>query len=143
MVESLLISHCITTPTWNGLLSLPTRVAGLAFSSAVYNVAVQKYLCIGYDCVCGERVEVLRWPRSADSFPPIPAAITVCCRRGHVATITAEVMALRAHSIGNDRRVADISLPGAVWETDIVAPLAAKGVLRKVEGVAGTQGAAA
>jgi hypothetical protein len=66
----------------------------LALQSAVYNIAVQKYLCIGYDCVCGERVEVLRWLQGEDSFPAIPPAITVCCRRGHVATMSAEMFAI-------------------------------------------------
>ena len=66
----------------------------LALRDAVYNVAVQKYLCVGYDCVRGERVEVLRWLQGEDSFPPIPAALTVCCHRGHAATITAEMFAI-------------------------------------------------
>jgi hypothetical protein len=45
-------------------------------------------------------------------------------------------MALCTHSLRNDRRIADISLPRTIREADNVAPLAAKGVLGRVEGVA-------
>jgi len=49
---------------------------------------------MGYECVCGERVEVLRWTQGDDSFPPLPPAITVCCRQGHSATITPALFAV-------------------------------------------------
>lgn len=51
----------------------------------------QKFVCIGYECVCGNRVEVLRWAENDDSVSTLPSEVTVCCREGHVATITADL----------------------------------------------------
>jgi hypothetical protein len=43
-------------------------------------------LCIGYRCVCGERVEVTHFFYGEDVINDYPAEITVSCSNGHVGT---------------------------------------------------------
>ena len=58
---------------------------------------MEKALCIGYHCVCGDRVEVARVLQGSDVPSQLPASVTVTCRQGHVATITADQLAALEH----------------------------------------------
>jgi len=52
--------------------------------------ALQKELCVGYRCVCGENVTVVRFLAGSDVVNEYPASATVSCSHGHVATFTAD-----------------------------------------------------
>ena len=61
------------------------------------NRDMNNVLCLGYRCVCGERVEVARLVQGDPVAHQLPAAATVTCNHGHVATITADHFALLEH----------------------------------------------
>jgi hypothetical protein len=65
-----------------------------------------KILCLGYQCICGEKVAVARLTQGDDFDSPLPAAATVSCSRGHVATVTADQFAVLEHweEEGEDER---------------------------------------
>jgi hypothetical protein len=52
--------------------------------------ALQKELCVGYRCVCGENVIVVRFVAGCDVVNEYPASATVSCSHGHVGTFTAD-----------------------------------------------------
>jgi hypothetical protein len=47
--------------------------------------------------VCGEKVEVTPFVSGKDQINDYPAAATVSCRQGHVATFTADQYAALEH----------------------------------------------
>jgi hypothetical protein len=56
-----------------------------------------KAICIGYYCICGDRVQVARFLPGIDQVNEFPAVITVTCRKGHAATVTADQFAILEH----------------------------------------------
>jgi hypothetical protein len=56
-----------------------------------------KIICLGYHCICGEKVAVARLAQGDDFGEPIPPAATVSCSRGHIATVTADQFAVLEH----------------------------------------------
>jgi hypothetical protein len=68
--------------------------------STAYNCHVStpiRPLCIGYRCVCGERVAVARFFPGADHTNAYPATLSVTCSHGHAVTVTADQFALLEH----------------------------------------------
>jgi hypothetical protein len=60
-----------------------------------------RVLCLGYQCVCGEKVAVARLAQGEDFGEPLPPRVTVSCSRGHVATVTADQFAVLEHWEGD------------------------------------------
>jgi hypothetical protein len=58
---------------------------------------MRNVLCLGYRCVCGERVEVARLLQGDPVAKELPMTATVTCNQGHVATVTADQFAMLEH----------------------------------------------
>jgi hypothetical protein len=56
-----------------------------------------KIICLGYHCICGEKVAVARLAQGNDFGSPLPTAATVSCSKGHIATVTADQFAVLDH----------------------------------------------
>ena len=66
-----------------------------------------KILCLGYQCICGEKVAVARLAQGEDFDSPLPPAATVSCSRGHIATVTADQFAVLEHWEEEDKEERD------------------------------------
>ena len=52
--------------------------------------------CLGYDCLCGERVTVFR-VRTTRAAPNRIASKTVTCKNGHARVVTVDQLATLDH----------------------------------------------
>jgi hypothetical protein len=72
----------------------------LKSASTAYNCRVStpiRPLCVGYRCVCGEKVSIARFFPGENHTNAYPATITVSCSQGHAATVTADQFAVLDH----------------------------------------------